>query len=428
MTTPNMEPDSPTAFQVIIRPYGGRCNLDCSYCEYQSGKKADPKGTSRMTTDLLDKFTRQYIEAQQVPEVTFNWQGVEPLLMGAEFFQQVVNLQHKYRRPEMTIYNIVQTNGLLLNDNWCRFFKANGFLIVIGIDGHGDQHDTVRIDNDGQPTLERVLARVELLHRHGVEFNTLTRVHAGNADYPLEIYRFLRDQVKARFMQFTPVIIHEGGIITGSSVTAQQYGNFLKRIFNEWVRRDVETISVDVITAALLTWGGQQPDLCTFHETCGKILALEHNGDIYTCDHFVEPGHHLGNIKETALAGLASSEQQVQFGLTKRDALPSRCCQCHVRFVCNGGCPKNRVLLAPDGEPGLNYLCEGYLDFFNYIGPAMKFIIAELEADRSPANVMHSIAQQDAMLQMMFTQTEPDNPCPCGSGLMYKDCHGQQEV
>ncbi|HEY40475.1 MAG TPA: anaerobic sulfatase maturase [Dehalococcoidia bacterium] len=428
MTAADTESESKTAFQVIIRPCGGKCNLACSYCYYQSGEQVQQKGTSSMTTDLLDTFTRQYIEAQQVPEVTFNWQGVEPLLMGPEFFQQVVNLQQKYRRPETTIYNIVQTNGLLLDNDWCRFFKANGFLIVIGIDGPGDCHDAVRVDNNGQPTLERVLASVELLHKYGVEFNTLTRVHAENADYPLEIYRFLRDQVKARFMQFSPVVIQEGAKITGFSVTAQQYGDFLKRVFNEWVRRDIETVSVDTITAALLAWGGQQPDLCTFQETCGKDLVLEQNGDVYNCDHFVEPGHYLGNINEKDLAELASSEQQLQFGLTKRDSLPARCCQCHVRFVCNGGCPKNRMLRTPDGEPGLNYLCEGYLDFFNYIGPAVKFIIDELEADRSPANVMHYIAQQDAMLQMMFAQTEPDSPCPCGSGLMYKDCHGRQEV
>lgn len=381
-----------------------------------------------MTTDLLDTFTRQYIEAQQVPEVNFNWQGIEPLLMGPEFFQRMVNLQHKYRRPEMMIYNTVQTNGLLLDDDWCRFFKANGFLIVIGIDGPGDLHDTIRVDNNGQPTLERVLARVELLHKHGVEFNTMTRVHAGNADYPLEIYQFLRDQVKARFMQFTPVVIHEEGRATGSSVTARQYGNFLIRVFNEWVRRDVEAVSVDIITAALLAWGGQQPDLCTFQETCGKALVLEHNGDVYTCDRFVEPGYYLGNINEKGMAELAGSEQQVQFGLAKRDSLPACCRQCQARFVCNGGCPKNRVLRTPDGEPGLNYLCEGYLDFFNYISPAMKFIMDELEAKRSPANIMHSIAQQDALQQMMFAQTAPDNPCPCGSGLPFKDCHGRLEV
>jgi uncharacterized protein len=381
-----------------------------------------------MTESLLDMFTQQYIEAQEVPEITFNWQGVEPLLIGPEFFQQVVDFQHKYRRPDMTIYNIVQTNSLLLDDDWCRFFKANGFLIVIGIDGPGDQHDAVRVDNDGQPTLERVLGGVELLHKHGIEFNTLTHVHAGNADYPLEIYRFLRDHVKTHFMQFTPVVSHVGGTVTESSVSGRQYGDFLKRIFNEWVRLDVEAISVDIITAALLTWSGQSPDLCTFQETCGRALVVEHNGDIYTCDRFVEPYCYLGNIKEKDLAELASSEQQVQFGLAKRDSLPACCLQCQVRFVCNGGCPKNRVLRTPEGEAGLNYLCEGYLDFFNYINPAMKFITDELEADRSPANVMYFIAQQDALLQMMLAQTEPDNPCPCGSGFMFKECHGRQEV
>ncbi len=428
MTSTNTDSDSPATFQVIIRPYGGKCNLSCGYCYYQSGKQAQPKRVPRMTGSLLDTFTRQYIAAQQVPEVTFNWQGIEPLLMGPQFFQQVVNLQHKYRHPEMTVYNIVQTNGLLLNDDWCRFFKANGFLVVIGIDGPGDRHDTVRVDSDGQPTLERVLARVELLHKHGVEFNTLTRVHAGNVDYPLEIYRFLRDQVKARFMQFDPVVIHEEGKITDFSVTARQYGNYLKRIFNEWVRLDVETVSVDIITATLLRWSKQQPDLCTFQETCGRDLVVMHNGDVYSCDHFVEPGHYLGNIKKKALVELAISEQQARFGLAKLDSLPARCLQCPVRFVCNGGCPKNRVLHTPEGEAGLNYLCEGYRDFFEYAGPAMKFITDELEAERSPANVMYHIAQQDAILQMMFSQTEPDSPCPCGSGLLFKDCHGRQET
>jgi len=428
MTTADVESESPVAFQVIIKPYGGKCNLACNYCYYQSGEQVQSNSNSRMTEALLDTFTRQYIEAQQVPEVTFNWQGIEPLLMGPEFFQQVVNFQHKYRRPDMTIFNIVQTNGLLLDDDWCRFFKSNGFLIVIGIDGPGDQHDSVRVDNDGQPTLERVLAGFELLHKHGVEFNTLTRVHAGNADYPLEIYRFLRDNVKAHFMQFTPVVIQEGGRVTEGSITGQQYGDFLKSIFNEWVRLDVETISVDIIKSVLLTWAGQQPDLCTFRETCGKDLVVEHNGNVYTCDRFVEPRHCLGNIKKKALAELASSEQQVQFGLTKRDSLPACCSRCQVRFVCNGGCPKNRVLRTPDGEPGLNCLCEGYLDFFDYIGPAIKFITDELEAERSPPNVMYYIAQQDAMLQMMLAQAGPDNPCPCGSGLLFKDCHGRQEV
>ena len=428
MTTADAKLESPVAFQAIIKPYGGKCNLACSYCYYQSDEQAHPKGSPRMTKGLLETFTRQYIEAQQVPEVTFNWQGTEPLLMGPGFFQQVVDFQHKYHRPDMTIYNIVQTNGLLLDDDWCHFFRANGFLIVIGIDGPGSRHDSVRVDNDGQPTLEPVLGKVELLHKHGVEFNTLTRVHAGNADYPLDIYRFLRDTVKTHFMQFIPVVIPEGESITESSVTGRQYGDFLKRIFNEWVRLDVETVSVDIITAAILTWLGQQPDLCIFQETCGRDLVLEYNGDVYACDRSIEPGHYLGNIKRKSLAELASSEQQVQFGLAKRDSLPACCSRCQARFVCNGGCPKNRVLRTPDGEAGLNCLCEGYLDFFNYIGPAMKFMIEGSAADRSPANVMYYIAQQDALLQMMLAQAVPDNPCPCGSGLLFKDCHGHQDV
>ncbi|HEY32893.1 MAG TPA: anaerobic sulfatase maturase [Dehalococcoidia bacterium] len=425
MTT---DSESPTTFQVILRPGGVQCDLACSYCPYPPEERQYKKKTSRMTKNILDTFTRQYIEAQQVPEVIFNWQGGEPLLMGLEFFQQAVNFQFQYRGPEMTVYNTVLTNGLSIDDDWCRFFKENGFLIIIGIDGPGDIHDTSRIDSNGQPTLERVMAGVDLLHKHGVEFNTLTHLHAGNTDCLAEIYRFLRDDVKARFMQFTPVVKQEGKKVTGASVTGRQYGDFLKRIFDEWVRRDVRTVSVDIFDAALATWVGQPPGLCIFDETCGKSLAVEQDGDLYSCNYFVEPHHYLGSIKNKSLAEMVNSEQQARFGRAKSDSLPVHCLQCRVRLVCNGGCPKNRLLHTPDGEPGLNYLCEGYQDFFNYIGPAMAFMAEELETDRSPANVMHLIAQQDAMLQMMLSQVEPNNPCPCGSGLKFKDCHGRQEV
>jgi len=381
-----------------------------------------------MAKNVLDTFTRQCIEAQQVPEVNFYWQGGEPLLMGLDFFQQVVDFQFQYRRPEMTVYNTVQTNGLLLDDDWCRFFRANGFLVVIGIDGPGDIHDAVRVDSNGQPTLGRVMAGVELLHKHGVEFNTLTHVHAGNAGYPSEIYQFLRDDVNARFIQFTPVVSQEGERTSEVSVTGQQYGDFLKKVFGEWARRDVGTVSVDIFDAALATWVGQPPGLCIFEETCGKSLVLEHNGDLYACDYFIEPDHRLGNIKEKSLAEMVSSEQQAKFGLAKRDSLPTQCLQCQVRFVCNGGCPKNRVPHTPEGGPVLNYLCEGYQDFFNYIGPAMTFMVGELQAERSPANVMYLIAQQDAILQLSFASARDDDPCPCGSGLKFKDCHGHQGV
>jgi len=279
MTT---DSESLSAFQVILRPGGTQCNLACKYCHYSPEERQYKKKPIGMTKSLLETFTHQYIKDQSVPDVIFNWQGGEPLLMGLEFFQQAVDLQLQYRGSEMTVYNTVQTNGLLLDDDWCRFFKANGFLIVIGIDGPGDLHDTARVDTSGQPTLERVMGGVELLHKHGVEFNTLTRVHAGNVEAPVEIYQFLRDVVRARFMQFTPVVIAANN--AGSkekrranevSVTGWQYGGFLRKIFGEWVRRDVGTVSVDIFDAALAAWSGQPSGLCIFEETCGKSLALE---------------------------------------------------------------------------------------------------------------------------------------------------------
>ncbi|UCB44209.1 MAG: anaerobic sulfatase maturase [Dehalococcoidales bacterium] len=425
MTT---DSEPPTAFQVILEPGGVQCNLACRYCPYPPEERQQKKKPLRMTKTILNTFTRQYIEAQQVPEVTFNWQGGEPLLMGLEFFQQAVDFQLQYRHPEMAVYNTVQTNGLLLDDEWCRFFKANGFLVVIGIDGPEGLHDTTRIDSSGQPTLERVMAGVELLHKYGVEFNTLTNVHPGNVDSPVEIYRFLRDDVKARFMQFIPVVNQEGEKVKEVSVTGRQYGDFLKTIFSEWVRRDVGTVSVDIFDATLAAWAGQPPGVCIFEETCGKALLLEHNGDLYACDYFVEPHHCLGSIKNKRLTEMAISEQQVRFGLAKRDTLPVHCVECQVRFVCHGGCLKNRCLHTPDGEPGLNYLCEGYRDFFSYVGPAMMFMVEELQAERSPTNVMYLIAEQDALLQLSFAGARVNEPCPCGSGLEFKDCHGRKEA
>jgi len=432
MTT---DPESSATFQVILRPGGAQCNLACKYCRYSPEERQYKKKPFGMTKNTLETFIRQYIKDQSAPDVIFNWQGGEPLLMGLEFFQQAVDFQLQYRGPEMTVYNTVQTNGLLLDDDWCRFVKANGFLVVIGIDGPGDLHDTTRVDTSGQPTLERVMGGVELLHKHGVEFNTLTHVHAGNVDSPVEIYRFLRDDVRARFMQFTPVVIATNNAgskrkmrVNEVSVTGWQYGGFLKKTFGGWVRRDVGTVSVDIFDAALAAWSGQPSGLCIFEETCGKSLALEHNGELYACDNFVEPDHRLGHIKEKSLADMASTEQQVRFGNAKRDVLPIHCLQCQVRFVCNGGCPKNRILHSPDGEAGVNYLCEGYRDFFNYIEPAMTFMADELKEDRSPANVMYLIAQQDALSQLSLAETGDDDACPCGSGLKFKDCHGRKEA
>jgi len=421
----------PPAFQVMLKPRGAICNLDCTYCYYLPKERLYPNSRFRMTDDLLDAFTRQYIIAQRVPEVTFAWQGGEPTLMGLDFFKQAIELQKRHKRPGMTIHNVLQTNGVILDDAWCRFFKENNFLVGISIDGPSQLHDAYRVDGSDRPTFERVMAGLELLKKHGVEFNTLTCVHAANGDYPLEVYHFLRDEVQSRYMQFIPIVVRdnetgfqEGETVTKHSVTGRRYGDFLKAIFDQWVRRDVGRVFVQIFDVALAAWAGQRPGLCIFEETCGTALALEHNGDLYSCDHFVEPRYYLGNINEDDLITLVGSEQQRQFGLAKRDTLPRYCRECQVRFVCNGGCPKNRVRHTPDEEPGLNYLCEGYKDFFSHIDPIMKSMAAELLAGRSPSNIMLAIAKQDAALKQKFAQAGRNEPCPCGSGRKFKHCHG----
>ena len=386
---------SPPAFHAMLKPRGAICNLDCKYCFYLSKERLYPDSRFCMSADLLDTFTRQYIEAQRVPEVTFAWQGGEPTLMGLAFFERAIELQEQYKRPGMTIYNTLQTNGVTLDDGWCRFFKKHNFLVGVSIDGPKKLHDAYRVDKRGRPTFDRVMGGLERLKKHHVEFNTLTCVHAANGDYPLEVYHFLRDEVQSRYVQFIPIVVRdnetgfqEGETVTQHSVTGKQYGHFLNAIFDEWVRHDVGQVFIQIFDVALAAWIGQRPGLCIFEETCGTALALEHNGDLYSCDHFVEPRYYLGNINEDYLVKLVGSEQQRQFGLAKRDTLPRYCRECVVRFVCNDGCPKNRIRHTLEGEPGLNYLCEGYKAFFGHIAPHMKLMVAELLAGRSPANIM----------------------------------------
>lgn len=396
----------PPAFHVMLKPRGAICNLNCKYCYYLSKERLYPGSRFYMSDDLLATFTRQYIEAQRVPEVTFAWQGGEPTLMGLAFFERAIKLQEQYKRRGMTIYNTLQTNGVTLDDNWCRFFKKHNFLVGVSIDGPKKLHDAYRVDKRGCPTFDRVMVGLALLKKHHVEFNTLSCVHAANGDYPLEMYHFLRDEVQSCYVQFIPTVVRdnetgfqEGETVTKHSVTGKQYGNFLNAIFDEWVRHDVGQVFVQIFDVALAAWIGQRPSLCIFDETCGTALVLEHNGDLYSCDHFVEPRHYLGNINEDDLVTLVGSEQQHQFGLAKRDTLPHYCRECVVRFVCNDGCPKNRILHTLDGEPGLNYLCEGYKAFLGHIAPRMKLMAVELFAGRSPANIMLAMAKQDAELK-----------------------------
>jgi len=419
----------------MLKPRGSICNLGCKYCYFLSKERLYPGSRFRMTEELLEEYTRQYITAQRVPEVTFAWQGGEPTLMGLDFFRMAVEFQQKQRKPGLRVHNALQTNGTTLDDDWCRFFRAHDFLIGISIDGPREVHDRYRVDKGGRPSFDRVMEGLNLLKKHRVEFNVLTTIHAANAPHPLEVYRFLRDEAGAQFIQFIPIVerdnetgFQEGDTVTDRSVTARQYGDFLIAVFDEWVRRDVGRVFVQIFDVALAAWVGQRPGLCIFEETCGTALAMEHNGDLYACDHFVEPKYKLGNIVDAPMTALVGSDEQRRFGLAKRDALPRYCRQCEVRFVCNGGCPKNRFIHTPDSEPSLNYLCAGYKAFFNHICQPMQIMATELRARRPPANIMRYLAQQEAGGQRRFAGVRRNDPCPCGSGRKFKHCHGRRRA
>ena len=315
--------------------------------------------------------------------------------MGLDFFRSAVMYQKKYARPGQRIENALQTNGTLLDDEWCKFFAENRFLIGISLDGPREAHDFYRKDKGGAPTFDRVLRAVQLLKNHKVDFNILTCVSASNVEQPLEVYHFLRDEIGAEYIQFIPIVerenatgFQEGTALTSRSITGEQYGRFLISIFDEWVRRDVGKVFVQMFDTALGRWLGAPGGLCVFQETCGLALAMEHNGDVYSCDHFVEPRHRLGNLLETPLTELVGSVQQKQFGLDKRESLPHYCRECPVLFACNGGCPKDRTELTPDGEPGLNHLCSGFKAFFTHVDEPMRIMAGLLRQRRPAAEIM----------------------------------------
>jgi uncharacterized protein len=385
----------PPAFHIMAKPRGAICNLDCQYCFYLKKEALYPDSKFFMSDEILESFTQQYIEAQIVPEVTFTWQGGEPTLMGLDFFKRALYFQKKYQKPGMRIYNTIQTNGTKLDDVWGRFFKLHDFLVGLSLDGPREIHDAYRLDKGGNPTYARVMNGLSILKKHKVEFNILTCVSSANAKHPLEVYRFLRDDIKTQFIQFIPIVerdnqtgYQEGTRVTPRTVSGEAYGHFLISIFDEWVKRDVGRVFIQIFDVALGAWYGQPAGLCIFNQTCGAALAMEHNGDLYSCDHFVEPRYLLGNIEDDKLLPLVGSESQIQFGQSKSDKLPNYCRECEVRFICNGGCPKNRILATPDGEMGLNYLCDGYKAFFTHIDPAMKEMVRMLNNRRPPADIM----------------------------------------
>jgi uncharacterized protein len=426
----------PPRIHVLAKPTGSTCNLQCAYCFYLKKEALYPGSRFRMSDEVLENYISQLIASHRTDQVTVAWQGGEPTLMGVDFYRRAIALQEKHRRPGMTFENTLQTNGTLLNDEWCEFFRENNFLIGISIDGPRELHDTYRVNRAGEPTFDRVMRGLRLLQKHNVEYNILVTVNRLNADHPLEVYKFFRDEVQTSWLQFIPVIerlsegqvtaFQKGSTVSSRSVRPEQWGNFLTTIFDEWVRKDVGKIFVQTFEAAVRSWLNlPSSGMCIFDPTCGHGLALEHNGDLYACDHFVEPKYLLGNILQTLMTELAGSDRQKKFGRDKLDRLPRYCRDCEVRFACHGECPKNRFLTTPDGEPGLNYLCAGYKSFFNHADRSLK-ILAGLIQRRLPATkIMDLLAQEEAQQTKVFDKIGRNAPCPCGSGLKFKKCHGR---
>jgi uncharacterized protein len=449
---PTMPPVAPTPFHLLAKPTGAVCNLDCKYCFFLSKEMLYPGSRFRMADELLETYVRQLLESQPGPDVSIAWQGGEPTLMGLDFFERSVEYAERHKRPGQAVSYTIQTNGTRLDAGWCAFFKEHRFLVGLSVDGPRDLHDAYRVDKGGQGTFDQVMRGWEFLGAHSVDVNILCTVHAANADHPLEVYRFFRDELKTAFIQFIPIVervtpemlpvanmgwgergsdprplyLLEGSLVTGRSVSAAQWGRFLIGVFDEWVRRDVGSTYVQMFDAALASWVGAPAAMCIFSETCGGALALEHSGDLYSCDHFVEPKFLLGNIQQVHMLELVTSEQQRQFGLAKRDTLPRYCRECPVRFACHGECPKDRFISTPDGEPGLNYLCAGYKAFFTHIDRPMRLMTNLLQSGGAPAQVMQILAvEATARLSEACAKAGRNDPCPCGSGRKFKHCHAR---
>ena len=433
-------------FNILAKPVGPICNLNCKYCFYLEKEKLYPDEHKwRMSDAVLAEYISQYIQAQPGSRVDFAWQGGEPTLLGVDFFRKVVALQKQYAQGKR-ISNAVQTNGVLLNTEWCRFFAEHGFLIGLSLDGPRELHDRYRVDKSGNSSFEDVVRGLELLKREGVEFNTLTVVHRENSQRPLEVYRFLKE-IGSKFIQFIPLVERVAppalkvlgfGLneppdpagnqaptsqVTSWSVPAEQYGKFLCAIFDEWVRRDIGSVFVQLFDVALQNWMGLGSSLCVFAEKCGGALAVEHNGDLYSCDHYVYPQYRLGNILNRGLMEMVSSAQQHRFGEDKLNTLPDYCQKCEVRFACNGECPKHRFMRTPDGAAGLNYLCPSYKRFFKHVDPHMRAMAELLRNQRAPAELMELLRREDpgALAPKMPGRNDR---CPCGSGRKFKQCCG----
>lgn len=426
-----------TGCHVMAKPTGSVCNIDCTYCFYLEKEALYPERNThwQMSDETLERYIRQHIDAQAGDSVTFAWQGGEPTMMGLAFFRHVMALCDKYAGGKK-ITHALQTNGILLDDAWARFFAEHRFLIGLSIDGPAALHNQYRVNRAGKGTHDRVMAAMSLLKAHHVEFNTLTVVGKHNVEHALEVYEFLV-AAGSRYIQFIPLVERLSNdassalqlVLPGESaarlapwtVPSWQFGDFLCQIFDLWVRRDVERVSVQMFDVALAAWAGQPPVLCVHSATCGHAFALESNGDLYNCDHFVYPEHKLGNIHQQTIHELNHSEQAIAFGQAKEDRLTADCRRCEFRPVCHGGCPKHRFAVSPGGHPGHNYLCAGYKHFFKHITPYMN-VWQQLQENGYPPSAIAQWLAREA--QQAPTAAKRNDPCPCGSGRKYKKCCG----
>ena len=388
---------------VMLKPAGAHCNLACKYCYYLEKNNLYQNSPRHLMSDeMLEQFTREYIEAQTMPQVLFTWHGGEPLMRSIDFYKKALALQKKYAHGKQ-IDNVIQTNGTLLTDEWCEFFAQNHWLVGISIDGPQEYHDHYRVTPAGKPSWEKVMQGISLLKKHRVEWNAMAVVNAYNTEHPLEFYHFFRDN-GCQYLQFTPIVErlteHEDGRTLASladdreipladaSVTPEQWGNFLCTIFDDWVRHDVGKTFVEIFDCTLANWMGVLPGICAYSKECGHAGVMEHNGDVYSCDHFVFPEYKLGNIKDQSLIDMLYGEKQQAFSRLKHTSLPRQCKECDMEFACHGECPKNRFEKDKYGEPGLNYLCQGYYQYYSHVAPYMDFMKRELLAERPPSNIM----------------------------------------
>ena len=388
---------------VMLKPAGAHCNLACKYCYYlEKNNLYDKSHRHIMSDEMLEQFTREYIEAQTMPQVLFTWHGGEPLMRSIDFYKKALTLQKKYARGRR-IDNVIQTNGTMLTDEWCEFFAQNNWLVGISIDGPQEYHDHYRLTTTGNPSWQKVMHGIELLKKHHVEWNAMAVVNAYNANHPLEFYHFFKEN-GCQYLQFTPIVErltkHQDGRTLASladdkeipladfSVTPEQWGNFLCAIFDEWVRNDVGKMFVEIFDCTLANWMGVLPGICAYSKNCGHAGVMEHNGDVYSCDHFVFPEYKLGNIRNHTLIEMLYGDKQHAFSRLKHTSLPRQCKECDMEFACHGECPKNRFEKDKYGEPGLNYLCKGYYQYYSHVAPYMDFMKRELQAQRPPANIM----------------------------------------